>query len=130
MLGRDVIRRSSRRPIGSTEGIYAREYLQRIGLWSKVSEKIVSTENVRACLAAVEAGNADAGIVYKTDALISKKVRIACVIPTAEGPKIAYPAAVIKETKNPGAARRFAAFLGTPEARDVFIKYGFLAVEK
>ncbi len=126
----DIRRIALAEPQTVPAGIYAREYLQRIGLWSKVSEKIVPTENVRACLAAVEAGNADAGIVYKTDALISKKVRIACVIPTAEGPKIAYPAAVIKETKNPGAARRFAAFLGTPEARDVFTKYGFLAVEK
>jgi molybdate transport system substrate-binding protein len=126
----DIRRVALAEPQTVPAGIYAREYLQHVGLWSKVSEKIVPTENVRACLAAVESGNADAGIVYKTDALISKHVRIACIIPAVEGPKIAYPLAVTKDTKNADAARRFAAFLGTPEARDVFIKYGFLMVEK
>jgi molybdate transport system substrate-binding protein len=126
----DIRRVALAEPQTVPAGIYAREYLQHVGLWSKVSEKVVPTENVRACLAAVESGNADAGIVYKTDALISKKVRIACIIPAAEGPKIAYPLAVTKDAKNADAARRFAVFLGTSEARDVFIKYGFLAVEK
>ncbi len=57
-------------------GIYAREYLEKLGLWEAVKEKVVPTENVRAALAAVESGNVDAGIVYKTDALISKKVKV------------------------------------------------------
>jgi len=72
-------------------GIYAREYLQKIGLWDAVKEKVVPTENVRAVLAAVESANVDAGIVYKTDSLISKKVKIAVEIPASEGPKISYP---------------------------------------
>lgn len=126
----DIRRIALAEPRTVPAGIYAREYLQQAGLWSKVSAKIVPTENVRACLAAVESGNVDTGIVYKTDALISKKVRIACLIPAGEGPKIAYPLAVTKDTKSAEAARRFAAFLDTPEARDVFVKYGFLAVEK
>ena len=107
-------------------GIYAREYLQRIGLWDKVGGKIVPTENVRAALTVIEIGNADAAIVYRTDALISKKVRIAYVVPAADGPKIAYPLAVTKESKNADAARKFAAFLASPAARAVFEKYGFL----
>ena len=107
-------------------GIYAKDYLQKAGLWKKVIDKVVPTENVRACLAAVESGNVDAGIVYKTDALISKKVRIAYEIAVAEGPKISYPLAVVKESKNPDAARKFASYLAAPEARAVFSKYGFL----
>jgi molybdate transport system substrate-binding protein len=126
----DIRRIALAEPQTVPAGIYAREYLQRAGLWSKVSEKIVPTENVRACLAAVESGNADTGIVYKTDALISNTVRIAYAIPTAKGPKITYPLAVTTDSKSGNAARRFAAFLDTPEARDVFIKYGFLAAEK
>lgn len=107
-------------------GIYAKEYLQKAGLWKKIIDKIVPTENVRACLAAVEAGNADAGIVYKTDALISKKVKIAYEVTAAEGPKVSYPLAVMKDSKNAEAARKFAAYLASPEARAIFTKYGFL----
>ncbi len=72
-------------------GIYAREYLQKLGLWDTVKDKVVPTENVRAALAAVESGNVEAGIVYKTDSMISKKVKIAVEIPAVEGPKISYP---------------------------------------
>jgi molybdate transport system substrate-binding protein len=58
-------------------GIYAKEYLRQQGVWSKVIDKVIPTENVRAALAAVESGNVQAGIVYKTDAAISKQVRVA-----------------------------------------------------
>lgn len=109
-------------------GIYAREYLEKAALWEKVLSRVVPTENVRACLAAVESGNVDAGIVYKTDALISKKVKIACEISVADGPKISYPLAVVKDSKNAGAARRFAAYLSSAEARAIFNKYGFSPV--
>lgn len=107
-------------------GIYAREWLTKTGLWEKVSARVVPTENVRACLAAVEAGNADAGIVYKTDALLSRKAKIAYEVPAAAGPKISYSVAVLKDAPHPAAARQFAAYLAGPEARAVFVKYGFL----
>jgi molybdate transport system substrate-binding protein len=107
-------------------GIYAREYLEKIGLWERVMGKVVGTENVRATLAVVEAGNADAGIVYKTDALISKRVRIAFEVPADEGPKIAYPVAVVRDAREAEAARRFVTWLGSEEAMAVFEKYGFL----
>ncbi len=108
-------------------GIYAKAYLRKIGLWKKVADKVVPTENVRACLAAVEAGNASAGIVYKTDALISKKVKVAYEVAVAEGPNISYPLAVVKGSKNDEAARKFVAFLASSEARSIFAKYGFLS---
>ncbi|HET7537368.1 MAG TPA: molybdate ABC transporter substrate-binding protein [Candidatus Didemnitutus sp.] len=111
-------------------GIYARAYLEKAGLWDKVTGKIVPTENVRATLTVVELGNADAGIVYKTDALISKKVRIAYEVPLTDGPKIAYPVAVTTDSRNADAARKFVAFLASPEARAVFEKYGFLPTGK
>ena len=107
-------------------GIYAREYLQKLGLWAALTARVVPTENVRAALAAVEAGNVEAGIVYRTDALISKKVRIALEVPAAEGPRISYPLAVLRASRNPEAARRFAAYLASADARLIFAKYGFL----
>jgi len=107
-------------------GIYAKQWLQKAGLWKTIIDKIVPTENVRACLAAVEAGNADAGIVYKTDAILSKKVRITHEVGIAEGPPISYPLAVVKGGRQTDAARRFTTYLASPEAGAVFKKYGFL----
>ncbi len=107
-------------------GIYAKSHLQKLGLWDKVSDKVIPTENVRGALAAVEAGNVDAAIVYKTDALISKKVKVAHEIPAADGPDIRYPVAVIKEAKNLAAARRLAVHLSTPAASRTFEKFGFI----
>ncbi|HET9298861.1 MAG TPA: molybdate ABC transporter substrate-binding protein, partial [Candidatus Polarisedimenticolaceae bacterium] len=107
-------------------GIYARQYLRSVGLWSKLIDRIVPTENVRGALAAVEAGNADAGIVYRTDAGISQKVEVAFEVPAADGPPISYPFAVLKRTRDPEAARKFLAYLLSPAALDVFRKAGFL----
>ncbi len=106
-------------------GIYAKAYLARVGLWEKIEYKIVPTENVRACLAAVASGDADAGFVYRTDALVSRRVKIAYEVAPGEGPEISYPVAVMKAARNPEAARRFAAYLASDEARRVFIRYGF-----
>jgi len=126
-LASDAVRRLAlAQPETVPAGIYAREYLLKLGLWEKLQRKILPTENVRACLATVEAGNADAGIVYKTDALISKKVRVAFDVPAHDGPAIAYPLAVVKTSKAPEAARRFAEYLAGEEALAVFVKYGFL----
>ena len=111
-------------------GIYAREYLQKLGLWDAVKDKVVPTENVRGALAAVESGNVEAGIVYKTDALISKKVKVAVEISATEGPKISYPLAVVKDSKQPESAKKFAGHLASPAARGVFEKFGFGLVKQ
>jgi molybdate transport system substrate-binding protein len=107
-------------------GIYAREYLQKLGLWDALKEKVVPTETVRSALAAVESGNVEAGFVYKTDSLISKKVKIAVEISAAEGPKISYPIAVVKSSKEPERAKKLAEYLAGPAARQVFEKFGFI----
>jgi molybdate transport system substrate-binding protein len=107
-------------------GIYAKEYLRKLNLWSKVIDRVVPTENVRTALAAVEAGNAEAGIVYKTDAGISKKVKIAYEVPLNEGPRISYPFALLAESKHKDEAGRFLAYLESPPALEIFKKYGFL----
>lgn len=107
-------------------GSYAKQHLEAVGLWRQLLDKVVPLQNVRTVLAAVEAGNADAGIVYKTDALISKKVRIAVEVPLAEGPKIIYPVSVLKDSHNPGPARELVAFLAGVEAQAVFARFGFL----
>lgn len=107
-------------------GIYAERYLRSLGLWTQVIDRIILTENVRAALAAVESGNADAGIVYKTDALISRRVRIAFEVPAGKGPRISYPFAAVRGRGSPEAALRFLAFLESPAGLAIFRRYGFL----
>ena len=107
-------------------GIYTKEYLSGLGLWEKLKPKIVPTENVRAALAAVESGNVDAGFVYKTDADISKKVKIAFSVPIEKGPAIRYPVAIVKESKNRLGAENFLRYLQSDNARKLFERYGFI----
>lgn len=110
-------------------GIYAREYLLQQKLWPAVKSKVVPTQNVRAALAAVEAGNVEAGMVYKTDAAISKKVRVACRIPIEDGPRISYPMAMMRNCPHPEVAKRFLQYLNSAEAGIVFEQFGFVVSE-
>lgn len=109
-------------------GIYARQYLQKLKLWDRVIDKVVPTENVRAALAAIESGNVEAGIVYKTDALSSKKVRVAYEVSATEGPKIIYPVALIKNSKQSERAKIFLSFLSSEPSLAIFEKFGFIAL--
>ena len=107
-------------------GMYAKAYLRKLHVWDRITYKLIPTDNVRSALAAVESENAATGIVYKTDALISKVVRIAYEVPASEGPEISYPAAVLADSKQQAAAQRFLDYLQSPPAQEVFRKYGFL----
>jgi molybdate transport system substrate-binding protein len=107
-------------------GVYAKAWLEKLGLWAAIGPKVVPTENVRAALAAVASGNVDAGVVYKTDAAISKKVKIAYEVPRADGPDIRYPMALVKGPSQPAAAKKFLNYLASEEAGQVFARYGFL----
>jgi molybdate transport system substrate-binding protein len=113
-------------PAAVPAGIYAREWLQKEGLWAALQPKIVPTENVRAALAAVESGNVDAGVVFKTDAGISRKVKIAYAVPLKDTPEISYPMALVKDAPAAGPARNFLNYLASPEAANVFRKFGFI----
>lgn len=106
-------------------GHYAREWLKTRGLAEAVEAHVIQTENVRATLAAVEAGNADAAIVYVTDARVAKSARVAFEIPEAERPKIVYMAAVSAATRQPELAARFLDFLAGAEASALLRDAGF-----
>jgi molybdate transport system substrate-binding protein len=108
-------------------GVYARAWLQGLGLWTALAPRVVPTLHVRAALAAVESGNVEAGVVYRTDAARSQRVRIAFEVPRAEGPAIRYPVAPLA---GPGrrAAAAFVAYLASPAAREVFARHGFVVL--
>jgi molybdate transport system substrate-binding protein len=105
-------------------GKYAKTALQKLGVWDKVSGQIVRAENVRAALAFVARGEAPLGIVYETDALAEKKVRIVAVFPENTHPPITYPIAVT--THGGPAAQQFEDFVRSKAAGEIFKKYGFV----
>jgi molybdate transport system substrate-binding protein len=104
-------------------GIYGREALQNLGVWSTVASRLVRAENVRAALEYVARGDAPLGIVYRTDALAEKRVRIAGVFPANSHPPIVYPVALTRHAS--GAAARYLAFITGPAAQPIFRKWGF-----
>ena len=105
-------------------GVYARSYLESIGLWPALKDRVIPTLNVRAALAAVESGNADAGLVYRTDAALSRRVRVAFTVTGERGPGIVYVLAPLAASRKP-AALELARRLAGPEARTIFERYGF-----
>ncbi len=104
-------------------GIYARESLQRLGAWSSILPRLVRAENVRAALEYVARGDASLGIVYRTDALVEKRVRILGVFPADSHPPIVYPAALTRRAS--AAAARYLAFITGADAQPIFRKWGF-----
>jgi molybdate transport system substrate-binding protein len=105
-------------------GKYARSALTTLGVWDSVSNKLVLADSVRTALAFVDRGEAPLGIVYETDALIDKKVRIVDVFPATTHAAIVYPIALTLTAHD--SANQFIAFLRTPSSQAVFKKYGFL----
>jgi len=105
-------------------GIYAEQALKKLGWWDKVAPRLASTEDVRAALLLVERGEAPAGIVYATDAAVSKAVMVAGTFPASSHDPVAYPFAVVKAHDTPE-ARALLTFLAGPQAREVFVRRGF-----
>ncbi len=104
-------------------GRYAQEALTRLNVWEKIAPRLVRAENVRAALEYVAHGAATLGIVYRTDALAEKRVRLVDVFPAATHEPIVYPVALT--ARAPPEAAAFEAFLESDAARQIFVRYGF-----
>jgi len=107
-------------------GKYGKEALARLGLWDAVSGKVAGTDNVRSALALVERGEAPYGIVYATDALAAKAVKIVGVFPEDSHAPITYPIAVLTASTSPD-AEGFRRFLISGAGKAIFRRYGFIA---
>ena len=107
-------------------GQYAQEVLRKLGIWDKINDKLVLAKDVRTVLTYVETGNVEAGIVYKTDAASSSKVKIAATAPEGTHAPIIYPAALLASSKQQEVAKDFLAYLSGPEGKPIFEKYGFV----
>ncbi len=105
-------------------GRYGRAGLEALGAWRAVRSKVAPAENVRAALALVSRGETPLGIVYETDAMADKGVRIVDRFPADSHPPIVYPVAITKDSRSPDAAS-FLGFLRSPEAAAIFQRHGF-----
>lgn len=112
-------------PAGVPAGVYARQYLEKLGLWQALQPKFVPVANVRAALAAVEHGGADAAIVYESDTTAAK-ADVAFIVSGADAPRIVYPAAIVKSSRLRDDAARFITFLCGDEAAAVFAQHRFV----
>ena len=106
-------------------GKYAKESLEKTDLWKDVESKVVYAKDVRQVLSYVETGNVAAGIVYKTDALVSNKVNIVATADPGTHTPIIYPMGIIKDSKNYEEAKDFYSYLQNNDALKVFEEYGF-----
>ena len=105
-------------------GIYAEQALKKLGWWDKIAPRLARTDDVRAALLLVERGEAPAGIVYATDAAVSKAVMVAGTFPASSHDPVTYPFALTK-SGDTSEARALLTFLEGPQARTVFVQRGF-----
>ena len=121
-LGSDKLAMAN--PDSVPAGRYGRSALERLGVWTSIEKRVVRTDNVRAALALAARGEAAFGIVYKTDALAEKSVRIVDTFPATTHASIVYPVALVAPGRSP-TAKTLLDFLRSGAARPIWEKYGF-----
>jgi len=129
ITGFEDIRKASVIALGDPDSVpvgqYAKEIFDGLKITEEVFAKATFGKDVTEVLAWVSAGNAEAGVVYSTDAKLSEDIKIAAVASEESHSRVIYPAAVVKGSKSESAAKDFISFLGTKEAKEIFIEYGF-----
>ena len=115
--------------IGTPESVpagqYAKDTLTTMDMWEQLQPKFIQAKDVRSVLNYVETGEVDAGLVYRTDAATSDKVKIVATAPAGSSKPIIYPMAIIASSKQPQETQQFEDFLTGPKATQLFEKYGF-----
>jgi molybdate transport system substrate-binding protein len=109
-------------------GRYARSALTKLGVWDEVAPRLARAENVRVALLYVARGEAPLGIVYGSDALADKGVRVVDTFPADTHEPIVYPIALTASATKQAAA--FVAYLTGPQGHDIFVKYGFTVIKQ
>ncbi|EGQ8055800.1 molybdate ABC transporter substrate-binding protein [Vibrio alginolyticus] len=109
-------------PTSVPAGMYAKESLTTLGVWKAVQTHVAPAKNVRLALALVERGEAPLGVVYKTDAQLTDKVKILGEFASDTHAAIVYPAAIVNDSTE---SEQFFQYLKSDEAARVFAQYGF-----
>ncbi len=115
-------------PAAVPAGTYAKKWLESVGAWGELQDRLVPTIDVRAALAAVESGRAAAGIVYATDASTSARVRVAYEVPRESAPEIVYVAARLSRSNLPSASG-FLDFMASEDGQTAFSRHGFIPLD-
>ncbi|MDF7680646.1 molybdate ABC transporter substrate-binding protein [Enterobacteriaceae bacterium ESL0689] len=105
-------------------GIYAEQALKKLGAWDTLTSRLAPAEDVRSALALVERRETPLGIVYGSDAVASKKVKVVGVFPDDTHQQVEYPLAIIDGHKN-ATVTAFYDYLKGPQAATIFKQYGF-----
>ncbi|WP_454827671.1 molybdate ABC transporter substrate-binding protein [Paraburkholderia xenovorans] len=106
-------------------GRYTQQALESAGQWGALQPKFVQAESVRQVLDYVARGEAEAGFVYRTDAMLAPgKVRIALTVKGHE--PVTYPVIAVSASREQALAKDFIAYLSTPAAQNVLARYGFV----
>lgn len=106
-------------------GQYAEEVFENLDLTDSLQPKFVFANNVRGVLAAIEGGNADAGVVYATDAKLSEQVKVVAIAEENLHKPIVYPIAILQSSPNFEAAKSYTQFLFDSQAQKIFQQFGF-----
>jgi molybdate transport system substrate-binding protein len=113
-------------PNSSPPGRYAKAWLQRAGLWDSLASRVKASPEIMGALATLEAGEAQAAIVFRTEVMASPKFRTIYMIPVDSGPPVPYSTAVVSGRASEEDARIFVDYLSSPVARQIFEVMGFL----
>lgn len=109
-------------------GRYARSALSALGVWDEIAPRLARAENVRVALLYVARGEAPLGIVYASDALADKRVRVVDTFPASTHEPIVYPIALTTSAKSQAVG--FVAYLIGPQGHDIFVKHGFTVLAR
>lgn len=129
LTGNSVKKIAMGEPESVPAGKYARETLTYLKIFDTIQPKIVYAKDVRQVLNYVATGNVDAGIVYLSDAKISDKVKVVDTAPQGAHSPIVYPIAVLKDSRQAEAAKKFHRFLFSSQSEAIFKRYGFNMVK-
>lgn len=121
----DVNRIAIGNPESVPAGEYAKEALMELEIWDEWENQFVFAKDVRQVMAYVESENADYGLVYGSDIVVSEQLHVVATIDSSLHKQIIYPGAVIKNSEHVEEATGFLQFLQTDVAQEVFKHYGF-----
>lgn len=110
-------------------GKYAKEVLDNTKLYDNVKDKLVLAKDVKEVLSWVQKGNADVGFVYLSDATGVDDVDVVLTTDDDSHSEIAYPVAVLKDSKQAKVAQQFEDFLLSDKAQNILEKHGFNKVK-
>jgi len=115
--------------LGEPEGVPAGQYAEQVFTSLKILDTVKAKANygsdVKQVLTWVETQEVDCGVVYSTDAMTSEKVTVICEAPEGSHDEVVYPAAVLKSSTSPDAAKAFLDFLSSDKAAAIFEEYGY-----